>query len=35
LIGALLIGGGLSHLSSDRPDGLEWSLEKSTIVAEE
>lgn len=29
LIGALLIGGGLSHLSSDRPDGLEWSVEQS------
>lgn len=29
LIGALLIGGGLVRFSSDHPDGLEWSLEKS------
>ena len=30
LIGALLIGGGVSHISSDRPDGLEWSIEQSS-----
>lgn len=29
LLGALLIGGGLVHLSSERPDGLEWSIERS------
>ncbi len=28
-ISALLIGGGLSMIASERPDGLEWSIEKS------
>ena len=27
-VAAVLIGGGLSHLASGDPDGLEWSMEK-------
>jgi cobalt/nickel transport system permease protein len=31
---AILAGGGLSHLASDYPDGLEWSLERVTGSSE-
>lgn len=29
-IGALLLGGGLAFFASEKPDGLEWSIEKLT-----
>lgn len=34
LIGTLIIGGGLSWFASTHPDGLEWSMEKTTGTAE-
>ena len=33
-ISALVIGGGLSLIASERPDGLEWSIEQSTDKGE-
>lgn len=33
-IGAFVIGGGLSLLASEKPDGLEWSMERTAGTAE-
>lgn len=33
-VGTLLIGGGLSLLASEHPDGLEWSMEKTAGTTE-
>lgn len=34
IIGAIIIGGGLSWFASSNPDGLEWSIEKTAGTAE-
>ena len=34
LIAVVVVGGGLSWFASANPDGLEWSMEKTTGTAE-
>jgi hypothetical protein len=34
VLASVLIGGGLSHFASSKPDGLEWSVEKTKEISE-